>query len=422
VESKITRTTKLTATECVMAGTSSHIFEFLLETCPSPPASWFEPLRVDPDARHGPANSSIVLAQLLDRFGAEPLIRAGVIEQDDQAGHRLCAILGPEQPWLALRSRTGQIFDLVGESGCLLQRRAALLGLYYDRTFRRALDEHRFVVVTPTMPDMLLMRQLGIPVATCSELQALQRRDIDQLRRLLVGTDAPSVSGEQTPPIEQIFLAGWSFASESTPSSLNMAPVMDQLRELAEVFDVFHHSFYIWSPTPDELRHLCWARELGNRADLLHQVLGTLQTSRPLISRPQPAEMSLGESLRELLQPTAFRTLDAQEVKRSLMEIVRNQFTLPLIEEAHRTAGTGFANRKLDIALLTDETHEQLLGRLLRRWTSSDCQPPGTASAELDDILARTKVIEKLIRMESQPSPARLTHFRAPVYPRLHAS
>ena len=227
------------------------------------------------------------LAELLQRFQPAALIEAGIACPDGGAVNLRPELLAPDDPLLALEANRDP-FALLTTTACLgVDAPPALACLDDQFTIRAAEETDRQLLVTFSMIDAALLRELGLPAIPATQLDTLTpsmaERLIDRLGwrspAMSEGSAYPSpatlklqvpASEAHTTGTEQVacdhaggrnrfselLFVGWSVENVSLDMPQELPKVAKYLRKLCGYLGIDFIAAPVWHPSEAELERI----------------------------------------------------------------------------------------------------------------------------------------------------------------------
>jgi hypothetical protein len=254
-----------------------------------------------------------------------------------------------------------------------------------DGPTREAIMAARLLLVASSLPDVIALRQLGLPATSATGLDQLGSADLAETCRQLGWTALPSapkawrepVPDEQAGPSQQasttdskpalpLVLVMWSPGQFSLAKPALMDPIIAHLRDVHEHLDMWHMNVYEWSPPQAFLDRLQFQMKFHpggiQPAELLDEIDGTFFDALydPL---PPPKPRPL---------PSCFSAA-ALTYRRTLQNVVRGECTPTQLRQAQE-----------DYCAVLEQ---KLVGPLLEDTASPERQSRQAAMMELSRAL-----------------------------------
>lgn len=162
--------------DCVIADCSPYEF-----------SGWWSRLRADAAAYRGPTDSAALLERLQRAFPLDTLQRSGVVRLGPSGAPELDPELhGPDSALLALRAAgSNAVLDLMTSRGCIARRSLPAIAILRDaRTAQLLQHRSRPLCVSFSLPDVVLLRALGVPATLGTGLERLRRAGLKAFCRI----------------------------------------------------------------------------------------------------------------------------------------------------------------------------------------------------------------------------------------------
>jgi hypothetical protein len=389
----------------------------------------------DDDAYYSPTRPEILLADLIEQYWDPALVDAGVASSAGGSLSLRPELLVPDDLLFTLRTIAGQPYCLLTGGGCLGVDAPPVVACLSDSFTRDASDENNGqLLVAFSLLDVALLRALGFPAVTATQLDALTPSTAERLFSafgLACGAVEPSTptAATQADPIQarieadctaqqemnELVFVGWSLANLSLQPPPDLTTVAEHFGRLREYLDIDMLNVQVWRPSEQELsrfeffvghRDTKWLRQAFR--DSLAKSIASLDsvTPKPLVTATPAATVC--DAFAELHRlsngnGSEFNRYRRKQVWERLQEQLDETIVGPLIEDAGRSADPRERNTKLAAAQLSRLFHiaTAAVGENLSRGIAQSGDPPMNSSslAQIKDVLA---LADRLIKLNEE--------------------
>ncbi|MCH7725222.1 MAG: hypothetical protein IH991_01885 [Planctomycetes bacterium] len=266
-----------------MAAKHSEIYQTLLAECPPAtlPDVW-QFVEVHPDAHRLPANPQCAIARLREQFSDDELLGSRVTVRRGEELVLHPKLITRDRYVIIVRDQFGGPCSLLTSAGDL-HGSVPLFALGQDETVRYALGaSDQYLYVAASMEDVVLLRSLGLAAAPATDLDRLNRCELQHLLYLVDGfSDGPiSKKRLRTAKYEinhsgrvgaeraefYVVLVGCELGNGGRVVPEQICAVAHYLARAEQSLDITWDGLYVWWPNEEELEKLDYRRQLEDVA------------------------------------------------------------------------------------------------------------------------------------------------------------
>jgi hypothetical protein len=369
------------------------------------PAPW-QNVPCDPAFMRLPTDSAALLAELRKQFPDERLVQAGVVAVDATGSVALIPqIAAGVDPLWAIRCQSDQeVTAFIAQLHTVGKRDWPLATALRDPKQSEAIvAADGQIIVAYSMPDLAILRSLGMAAVPGSHWRRLSKPQLDFLCQTLgIAPHAPAPLAASVETITQgagsLVLANWSMATMDRTDVDAATTSWSHLVELHRYLELSFDDFGLWKPSQQTLKRLEFQLQyqdvrqvhagllegIGQDATAIDVDLGP---KRPVPKSIVEAYRAWRQADRDAVNPVARRKAYDQ-----LCELLDRQRFDPLVEEALRATNPLERNAEIALAETSRLLQPQIL--LLTEKIRHSIGENGTRAGntitqeELDQVLA----------------------------------